>query len=102
MVSWNIDGLDKKNLEKRTAHIIQVLKKIKPDVILLQEVTDQIVESLERHLVDYNIIEQAAGMDYFTCVLLRTTTIYLDQVPSIYHVSKNLRILTIFGPNSSI
>jgi len=79
MVTWNIDGIDKKNLDRRTAHIIQVLKKIKPDVILLQEVTDQIVEDLERHMIDYHIIEQAAGMDYFTCVLLRQTTIYLDK-----------------------
>ena len=44
MVTWNIDGLDEKNLGKRTAHVIHIMKKIKPDVILLQEVTTQIVE----------------------------------------------------------
>jgi len=79
MVTWNIDGLDEKNLGKRTAHVIHIMKKIKPDVILLQEVTTQIVEDLERHLVDYQIIEQAAGGEYFTCILLRHTTVYLDK-----------------------
>ena len=44
MVTWNIDGLDDKNLKKRTAHVIHIMKKIKPDVILLQEATAQIVE----------------------------------------------------------
>ena len=44
MVTWNIDGLDDKNLGKRTAHVIHIIKKIKPDVILLQEATAQIVE----------------------------------------------------------
>ena len=79
MITWNIDGLDVKNLAMRTAHVIHVLKKIKPDVILLQEVTASIVEDLERHLIDYHIIEQGSGMDYFTCVLLRQTTLYLDK-----------------------
>lgn len=81
MITWNIDGLDDKNLSKRIAFIITELKKIKSDVVLLQEVTGDIAEELDRHLVEYHVIEQGRSSDgYYTCVLLRQTTIYLDEV----------------------
>lgn len=82
MITWNIDGLEEKNLPRRTAFVINELKKIKPDIVFLQEATDMIVEQLERHLIDYHVIEQGGlaggSAGYFTCVLMRRTTIYLD------------------------
>lgn len=84
LISWNIDGLDEKNQPRRTAFVIQEIKKIKPDVVLLQEATEVIVEEIQRHLMDYHLIEQggtaAAFGGYFTCILLRMTTVYVDDV----------------------
>ena len=81
MVTWNIDGLDENNLDKRIAHIIQILNKIKPDVIFLQEVTEKILEELilKMHGTDFHIIEQVSDVHYFTCILLHRTTIHLDK-----------------------
>ena len=82
LITWNIDGLDEKNAERRIAYVIQEIKKIKPDVVLLQEVIDAFVEVFERQLVDYHVIEQGGGGAYFTCTLIRKTTVYLDDVES--------------------
>ena len=85
MISWNIDGLDEKNLPKRAAYVASEIKKLKPDVVLLQEATEMIIEILDKQLgIDYHVIEQQGGAavaraDYFTCILLRHTTIYLDD-----------------------
>ncbi len=64
----------------RIAYVVNEIRKIKPDVVFLQEATDYLVEQLERHLVDYQLIEQGGRTaGYFTCVLLRLTTMYLDE-----------------------
>ena len=82
VITWNIDGLDEKNAERRITYVIQEIRKIKPDVVLLQEVIDAFVEVFERQLVDYHVIEQGGGGAYFTCTLIRKTTVYLDDVKS--------------------
>jgi tyrosyl-DNA phosphodiesterase 2 len=79
MVTWNIDGLDGNNLGARTAHIIKILNKIKPDVIFLQEVTQKILEDLKMNMIDYHIIEQVSDVHYFTCILLHRTNIYMEK-----------------------
>ena len=82
LITWNIDGLDEKNAEKRVAYVIHEIKTIKPDVVLLQEVIDAAVEVFERQLVDYHVLEQGGGGGYFTCTLVRKTTVYIDDVKS--------------------
>ena len=42
LMTWNIDGLDEKNAEKRLAFVIHEIKSLKPDVVLLQEVIGQV------------------------------------------------------------
>ena len=84
MITWNIDGLDEKNQARRIAFVIQEIKKIKPDIVFLQEVTDDTVEELQKYLVDYHCLEQGSNSGgfarYFTCILLRMTTVYVDEV----------------------
>ena len=95
MVNWNIDGLDEKYLTTRTAHIMMLLKKIKPSVIFLQEVREDKLEVFKglRSNYNYQVIEKPQslyvenplkipkkpGMEYFNCVLLRKDTISVDK-----------------------
>ena len=98
MVNWNIDGLNEKYLTTRTAHIMRVLKKIKPSVIFLQEVREDKLEIFNGLRSHYQVIEKSQslylenprsrsaiptpkkpGMEYFTCVLLRKDTISVDK-----------------------
>ena len=80
MVTWNIDGLNKKNLDARLKHITEQILKLKPDVVYVQEANDEAVEMFERNLIEYHVLEQGSGCNYFTCILLRQTTIYMDDV----------------------
>lgn len=83
LMTWNIDGLDERNLVKRTAFVVDQIKLIKPDVVLLQEVVQETLQRLERGLVEYHVFEQGGGSTgYFTCILLRKTTIYVDEFTS--------------------
>ena len=98
MVNWNIDGLNEKYLTTRTAHIMRVLKKIKPSVIFLQEVREDKLEIFNGLRSHYQVIEKSQslyidhprsrsalptpkkpGMEFFTCVLLRKDTISVDK-----------------------
>jgi exonuclease III len=38
LLCWNLDGLDKANLEERTTAVVENILLKKPDVVLLQEV----------------------------------------------------------------
>jgi tyrosyl-DNA phosphodiesterase 2 len=83
-ITWNVDGLDDRNLPKRTSYIIGQIMHLKPDVVFMQEVIDTTVDMFERGLVDYHILQQTSSaygspMDYYTCVMLRRTTVYLDS-----------------------
>ncbi|EDO38577.1 predicted protein, partial [Nematostella vectensis] len=39
-LTWNVDGLDQKNLRPRTQAVIDLIKSHKPDIVYLQEVIE--------------------------------------------------------------
>ena len=49
-------------------------------MVYVQEANNQAVEVFEKDLFEYSVLEQGTGGQYYTCVLLRQTTIYLDEV----------------------
>lgn len=51
LLSWNIDGLDKNNLEERTEAVVATILSNKPDVVLLQEVVQYSLEVLQNQCV---------------------------------------------------
>ena len=72
--------MNDKNLPKRLRAIANQINQLKPDVVYIQEANEQAVEAFEKDLFEYSVLEQGTGGQYYTCILLRQTTIYLDEV----------------------
>lgn len=50
VLSWNIDGLEENCLYERLLGTVQEIKKLSPDIVLLQEVVDETYLKLVLHL----------------------------------------------------
>ncbi|CAJ0586875.1 unnamed protein product, partial [Mesorhabditis spiculigera] len=70
LVTWNIDGLDLSSLRTRMKAVYCVLKRINPDFIFLQEVTEREIEILEKLGSMYNIYYSNRSSLYFTAILV--------------------------------
>lgn len=84
-ITWNLDGLDDKNLKKRTRAVIKLIQKHEPDIVFFQEVIMETCEYFERKLPEYKCIRGTLGEfgssegHYFTLTLLRVFTIFYDR-----------------------
>ncbi|XP_065344528.1 tyrosyl-DNA phosphodiesterase 2-like [Cloeon dipterum] len=78
-ISWNIDGLDKRNLGPRTANLTRILKEESPDVVFLQEVVPETIDELKSNLQDYKFLvqdyEKNMSEAYFVATLLKKNTV---------------------------
>lgn len=88
-VTWNLDGLDDKNLKARTNDVIKTLKTRDVDVIFLQEVIPSTYNIFKSQLGDTYLItdhdnRESLPNDYFTVVMLKRATVHRDSV----HVKK--------------
>ncbi|XP_022314579.2 tyrosyl-DNA phosphodiesterase 2-like isoform X2 [Crassostrea virginica] len=70
VLSWNIDGLDKPSVQKRTKEICKIIKKENPQAVLLQEVTLETLPILQQHCTGYQVIP-GGTIDYFTAIMLK-------------------------------
>jgi len=77
VVSWNIDGLDIKNIKKRTKAVCKILEDEKADIVFLQEVIPETLEYIKSKLSGYECIPGTQG-DYFVVTLLRWGRVYKD------------------------
>ncbi|XP_057370776.1 tyrosyl-DNA phosphodiesterase 2-like [Daphnia carinata] len=78
MISWNIDGLDDRNLKMRTKSVVKILQSQRPDIVFLQEVIPKTLDYLENNLPEYKFI--AGDEDgYFTVTMLNMFTIHYDS-----------------------
>ena len=77
-VTWNIDGLDQKNLKRRTRAVIETLTKISADIVFLQEVIPETFSYIESKMTNYECIA-AKQSDYFVATLLRRGRVYMDR-----------------------
>ena len=77
-VTWNIDGLDQKNLKRRTRAVIETLIKISADIVFLQEVIPETFSYIESKMTNYECIA-AKQSDYFVATLLRRGRVYMDR-----------------------
>ncbi|XP_050714814.1 tyrosyl-DNA phosphodiesterase 2-like [Eriocheir sinensis] len=76
-MTWNLDGLDEKNLKKRTKAVARTIEKEKPDIVFLQEVVPHTCHYLEDLLPQYLFLMGDTD-DYFTATLLQRTTVHFD------------------------
>ncbi|MPC14935.1 Tyrosyl-DNA phosphodiesterase 2 [Portunus trituberculatus] len=77
-MTWNIDGLDEKNLKKRTKAVATIIDREKADIVFLQEAIPNTFSYLEQLLPQFLFIP--GGVDnYFTLTLLRRTTVHFDS-----------------------
>jgi tyrosyl-DNA phosphodiesterase 2 len=85
-LTWNIDGLDEKNLGGRIGHIAEQIEAAKVSVVCLQEVVPQTLKFIREKMTNYQVITQSSADDggsgrdfYFTVTLLRRFNVYLDS-----------------------
>ena len=55
-ITWNIDGLDEKNLKIRTKAVKMIIENENPDVIFLQEVIPKTLDYLQEKLPQFKFI----------------------------------------------
>jgi tyrosyl-DNA phosphodiesterase 2 len=78
-VTWNIDGLDQRNLRKRTKAVCKILELEAADIVFLQEVVPETFSYLESKLPGYQCLAGRGSQDYFVATLLRRGRVYLDS-----------------------
>jgi len=77
VISWNIDGLDVKNIRKRTKGVCKIIEDEKADIVFLQEVIPETLEYIKSKLSGFEVIRGIQG-DYFVATLLRWGRVYKD------------------------
>lgn len=79
VISWNIDGLDPKNVELRTNNVCSIIKRAQADIAMLQEVTPVTLNLIQQNLEsDYHILHSGLS-DYFTAILVHKKRIKLGN-----------------------
>ncbi|XP_070603477.1 tyrosyl-DNA phosphodiesterase 2 [Erythrolamprus reginae] len=74
LITWNIDGLDSKNLQERARAVCSYLALYSPDVVFLQEVIPVYLSYLQKRAVSYTIIP--GNVDgYFTAIMLKKSRV---------------------------
>lgn len=81
LLTWNIDGLDEKDIVERTFAVIETVKRLRPDVLYLQEVVpmtwDMLTNALESR---YEFRAANTELPYFHAVLVaRKDTIQVSD-----------------------
>ena len=87
-LTWNIDGLDDKNITERTMDVINTIRKKMFDVIFLQEVISKTYSLIEQHLSDdYYMTENKSTLSddqwYFTVILIKKVRVVIKNMNSI-------------------
>jgi tyrosyl-DNA phosphodiesterase 2 len=80
-VTWNIDGLDQKNLRARCKAVCKMLEHYKVDIICLQEVVPETLAIIEDELASYHCVRDTTIHEdaYFSVILVRVFTVYIDD-----------------------
>ncbi|KAH0617881.1 hypothetical protein JD844_016580 [Phrynosoma platyrhinos] len=74
LITWNIDGLDLKNLPERARGVCSYLALYCPDVVFLQEVIPPVFNYIQKRAVSYTIIPGNTD-GYFTAIMLKKSRV---------------------------
>ncbi|CAG0881755.1 unnamed protein product [Darwinula stevensoni] len=103
-LTWNLDGLDARNLKIRTKAVIKIVQEENPDVVFFQEVVPESLQFFRDRLEGYNIVS-GNGM-YFTACLLNRATCRCDSHRIIPYpgssMGRNLLVLQGLFNNGSV
>lgn len=75
LLSWNVDGLDQRNLMERTRAVCQSIETNQPDVVFLQEVVQRSLPQFQKFCPGYTCVVEWAIPEYFNIILLKNTTV---------------------------
>ncbi|KAG8187623.1 hypothetical protein JTE90_027033 [Oedothorax gibbosus] len=73
-ITWNIDGLNEKNLMLRTKAVCKTIISEQADIVFVQEVVPESAEYFLKHLNDYHCLF-GNEIGYFVATLLKKSTI---------------------------
>ncbi|XP_042320960.1 tyrosyl-DNA phosphodiesterase 2 [Sceloporus undulatus] len=74
LITWNIDGLDLKNIPERARGVCSYLALYSPDVVFLQEVILPVFNYIQKRAVSYTIIPGNTD-GYFTAIMLKKSRV---------------------------
>lgn len=74
VLSWNVDGLDEKDISERTSHVCDIINSREPDVVFLQEVIQGTLPDYQSKCPGYTCKYAPTG-DYFNIMLLKNSTV---------------------------
>ncbi|CAN7984303.1 unnamed protein product, partial [Ixodes pacificus] len=77
-ITWNIDGIDDKNLLLRTKAVCSIIESSGIDVVFLQEVVPTSVKVMEKSLPGYKLLV-GNTVEYFTATLLRKSRVKYES-----------------------
>lgn len=77
-ITWNIDGIDDKNLLLRTKAVCSIIESSGIDVVFLQEVVPTSVKVMEQSLPGYKLLV-GNTVEYFTATLLRKSRVKYES-----------------------
>lgn len=74
LVTWNVDGLNDKQIDSRILSICNIINRLDPDVVFLQEVVTSIQELVRKELSRYMYIP-GDKQGYFAVTLLKKQSV---------------------------
>ncbi|XP_068603416.1 tyrosyl-DNA phosphodiesterase 2 [Brachionichthys hirsutus] len=95
LITWNVDGIDTKNLAERARGLCSFIALYTPDVVFLQELIPPYVQYLKKRAVSYLIIE-GGEEQYFTGMMLKKSRVrFLESEIFAYPTTQMMRNLLV-------
>ena len=75
LLTWNIDGLDSRNIDERTLAVCEKVRELQPDVLFIQEVIPHSWKILTSSLTQYQHFCKNNKLRYFHIISVRKDTL---------------------------
>lgn len=79
LLSWNLDGLDDRNLKIRTKGVTKILKESSPDIVFFQEIVPKTLDYIQKNIPPQYKFIAAGSEGYFTVTLINEFTVKYDS-----------------------
>jgi len=77
-ITWNIDGIDEKDILIRTEAVCNIIKRENPNIVFLQEVVVVSESILRENLPQYLFFSGKANARYYTLTLIHKDSVKLE------------------------
>ncbi|GBO35294.1 Tyrosyl-DNA phosphodiesterase 2, partial [Araneus ventricosus] len=89
-ITWNIDGLNEKNLMLRTKAVCKAILNEQADIVFLQEIVPESAEYFLKHLTDYHCLF-GNEVGYFVGTFLKKSTVSYKEFKIIDFTTRMMR-----------